>query len=527
MVTYIYFVKCPNCEDEHFDFFDDAKAFAMSCMSQKPIITQTEVCRNDFGECTDSVDLGTIWSWEDECRDTECENTEEPTKSVFTKDDFKQYADDPELKDDDDFFFNYGLVEEVAPTRFSFRNKEDFAEFAQLCREIGIIDGADLRKFMDETGANDGNLLDKLREYRAELGDDFEITEDFTDSGRFEYMGRHYDTVADFDTKALGFELGKTYSIIDSKDFAKANGAKIVPESVVCPADKTTSPENYFVRFSRNNKFELMDLQTFATFMKNAEKQIVECSERKPIPEGMTIEELVEEMEENEDTVECTWCEELFDKSECRYEVDLGWLCGRCEMAIKSRGETLTFRENNYWDFLAEDAETVEKKTWLVFSGDSPIEIGEVYANTEEEAVAEAEREFPDLNYNEYDGAVTVVPADEDLAEDLNENLSFSDVVADSINHLTNDLGKDPMSDDFADLIIRDIEDNYDVEIPEDPEKYRDWASAIACEVSRQVNNTVVEAVEEPKQTKRFAICPECGHESYDQKAGFCISCGN
>jgi len=588
MVTYIYFVKCPNCEDEHFDFFDDAKAFAMSCMSQKPIITQTEVCRNDFGECTDSSDLGTVWSWEDECRETECENTEEPAKSVFTKDDFKQYADDPELKDDDDFFFNYGLVEDVAPTRFSFRNKEDFAEFTQLCREIGIIDGADLRKFMDETGANDGNLLDKLREYRAELGDDFEITEDFTDSGRFEYMGRHYDTVADFDTKALGFELGKTYSIIDSKDFAKANGAKIVPESVVCPADKTTSPENYFVRFSRNNKFELMDLQTFAIFMKNAEKQIVECSERKPIPEGMTIEELVEEMEENEDTVECTWCNDLFDKSECRYEVGaggpddgLGWLCSRCEAAIKSRGETLTFRENNYWDFLDEavDDEPVENtsRTWMCYLNGN--DLGTVEAKDESEAYCKMEKTWPEYNYNNED--VQVIPVDEleeelewhtykitfttkanpdkeqtttfktwqsdveyawrmsnaniphttikniELIESLEENLSFSEMVTDSINHLTNDLGKDPMSDDFADLVIRDIEDNYDVEIPEDPEKYRDWASAVACEVSRQVNNTVVEAVEEPKQNKRFVLCPECEHESYDQKAGFCISCGN
>jgi hypothetical protein len=107
---------------------------------------------------------------------------------------------------------------------------------------------------------------------------------------------------------------------------------------------------------------------------------------RKPIPEGMTIEQLVEEMEENEDEVECTWCQELhpkedckynenngwicddcrddvvectwcnelYDKSECRYEVDLGWLCDRCEAAIKSRGETLTFREGSYWDFLDE-----------------------------------------------------------------------------------------------------------------------------------------------------------------------------
>ena len=66
MVTYIYFVKCPNCEDEPFDFFDEARGYAMGCLSQKPVITQTEVCRNDFGECTDSADLGQVWSWEDE-----------------------------------------------------------------------------------------------------------------------------------------------------------------------------------------------------------------------------------------------------------------------------------------------------------------------------------------------------------------------------------------------------------------------------------------------------------------------------
>jgi CRISPR/Cas system-associated protein Cas10 (large subunit of type III CRISPR-Cas system) len=78
-------------------------------------------------------------------------------------------------------------------------------------------------------------------------------------------------------------------------------------------------------------------------------------SHRKPIPKGMTLKQLVEEMEENEDTVECTWCEDLFDKSECRKEVNLGWLCSRCEAAIKSRGEQLTFIENTYWDFLDRD----------------------------------------------------------------------------------------------------------------------------------------------------------------------------
>ena len=84
MTQYIYFVKCPDCEDEIFDFFDEAKEFALSCLSKKPIITQTEVERNDFGECTDSCDLGTIWSWEDIIG----EKTEsEPAVSVFNKDD--------------------------------------------------------------------------------------------------------------------------------------------------------------------------------------------------------------------------------------------------------------------------------------------------------------------------------------------------------------------------------------------------------------------------------------------------------
>lgn len=192
MIEYIYLVKCPDRTEEPFDFFDEAKDFAIGCLGSNPIITQIEVDRNDFGECVDSRDLGTIWSWEDMVKETETE----PATSVFTKDDLADY------------------VPETDP------------EFAAL-----------------------DNTLD------AEVLD--------------------------------------------------------------------TIPDNF----------------------------------RKPIPDGMTIKDLVEEMEENEDTVECTWCEDLFDKSECRYEINLGWLCSRCQAAIMSRGETLTFRENSYWDFLDEDTD--------------------------------------------------------------------------------------------------------------------------------------------------------------------------
>lgn len=55
-------------------------------------------------------------------------------------------------------------------------------------------------------------------------------------------------------------------------------------------------------------------------------------------------ESLTEEFEE-EATVECVWCNHTLPKSECRKEVDMGWLCDRCERAINSRGETLTFEQ--------------------------------------------------------------------------------------------------------------------------------------------------------------------------------------
>lgn len=344
MVTYIYFVKCPNSEDEHFDFFDEAKEFALGCLGQKPIITQTEVCRNDFGECTDSADLGTVWSWEDIVGK---ETDAEPTTAIFSKDDFKDFEGDYNPENDPEFY-----------------NVDNSVDSEPVTSEVSAIDGV---------------------------------------------------------------------------------------------------PDNF----------------------------------RKPIPEGMTIEQLVEEMEENEDTVECTWCNDFFDKSECRKEVDLGWLCSRCEMAIKSRGETLTFKENNYWD---------------------------------------------------------------DLDEDFKEEYDLATLVKDSINHLTNDLGKDPWADDFADDVIADIENNYDVYVPDDMEKYSDWCSAVACEVSRQVNNPpqldeevepesvhdlgntydggypaedsieiskLDELEEATTYRKRLGPCPECGiHDSFDHETGMCLGCG-
>ena len=56
--------------------------------------------------------------------------------------------------------------------------------------------------------------------------------------------------------------------------------------------------------------------------------------------------ELVKEDLGDEEVVACGWCGEEYPKSECRHEKDLGYLCHSCEAAIKSRGETLEFIEN-------------------------------------------------------------------------------------------------------------------------------------------------------------------------------------
>lgn len=43
-----------------------------------------------------------------------------------------------------------------------------------------------------------------------------------------------------------------------------------------------------------------------------------------------------------DDEAICTWCGEIYDKSELENEQNLGLLCDSCIRAIKSRGESLT-----------------------------------------------------------------------------------------------------------------------------------------------------------------------------------------
>lgn len=435
MIEYIYIVKCPGCEDEMFNFFTDARMQCDLLMSKKPSITQVEVERNDFGECTDSHDLGTVWSWEEAMKDTEGGYTEaEPTKSIFTKDDLKLMANDQD------------------------------PEFDELDNSVDCeIEEISNRKPISENAIQDGGF--RTDGYRTALAcydsDDFDINVEFgmQDEEEYEVEDQLYllqpgQTVADL-VVYLSRECGFTSIYVYGETSANRNEIRTATRF-------TTVPGAHDYRH-----YGIIE-----------DRLVEECTEkdRKPIPEGMTIEQLVEEMEENEDTVECALCQDLFDKSTCRKELNLGWLCRRCADDLIARGEGPVFKEDNYWDF---------------------------------------------------------------LDEDLGDTETLADLVKDSISHLLNDLGKDPWTDDFADDVIKDIENNYDSYVPEDMEHYNHWCGAVASEVSRQLNNQLDEALDlsneydsgYPNETSEVSdshlkLCPECGKESFDIETGICVDCG-
>ena len=511
MIEYIYFVKCPNYEDEPFDFFEDAKECALHCLSQKPIITQVEVNRNDFGECVDSCDLGTVWSWEDMMSDTEKEPSDEP--SLLTKD-FLNSIDpetDPEFDNSDVRFIDEMPLTEAAV--FSLNNKEDLDEFYKLCNEVGLVTVADLNRFIEETKGYDGkNILDKLREYRDELGDDFKITEET----HAQYAKPEGDRVKSYEnalTYAKKFNKPYIYGYTnyDGKFFALDQPIKVVDSAWEAEKEFRSQYKNCRIVFvAYPNKFST-----------NESTEV-----RKPIPEGMTIEQLVEKMEENEDMVECTWCNDLFPKDDCRYEVNLGYLCSRCEAAIKSRGETLTFRENNYWDFFDEEVDPKDP-----FDHHDPD-------YDEDEATDILANEIDTAWDSRYDDAL-------DTSDFFNED--FDEPVSDDEGEEEESIFDEAESvEDVVDILVKDEEEAI-AAYEEAAEKIEELAAEESIEETKELLDHIkeeeVEHIEELKEllpeedeTSEISVeesltvlsdCPECGAEkAFDRESGVCNNCG-
>ena len=289
MIEYIYFVKCPNCDDEHFDFFDDAKSCAMSRLTQKPIITQVEVERNDNRECVGSSDLGTVWSWEDMMQDM----PEENELTTFTKSETFDCGDD---------FFNCEFDDslDTVPDNFRKPGLTEDAEFTDNCVYLDYGTKITKEKLYDL-------LVTQGHEVEVNIGDQEHYDKQFSDGSRYSdsYLTLNMNADGTFDV----------YEWDHSDDGDSTDGE----------FDFTSTSFDEFWD-------ELVDY---------APDCFINSSIRKPVPADMTIESLVEEMEEHEDTVECKVCEELYDKSSCRIDEKLGWVCEGC--SSKSLTEAYTF----------------------------------------------------------------------------------------------------------------------------------------------------------------------------------------
>ena len=165
MVEYLYlvFYNTKTNEPEYFSIFEEAKAFALNTENVIPEIKQIELRKNDFGEVVEHTDLGVIWSAGND------EQPEEVDPEFADTLEFPENFEPKETLPEDDLEEGLSLL---------FKTDEERNEFNKLTSEIGIKTLGDVERFKSEMGVKDmAGLMQALRDYRAELGDDFEIRE--------------------------------------------------------------------------------------------------------------------------------------------------------------------------------------------------------------------------------------------------------------------------------------------------------------------------------------------------------------
>lgn len=414
MVEYLYFVKFDDhdtsdtttwygYDEDVFNTFEEAKTYARSAMNRYPVITQTEIIRNDFGECVESRDFGVVWSWKEEMPDV-LDNDE---ATIFSSGDFDKYADgydpenDPELSDDDIVF------------------------------ETNCV-------------ANKSNL---------------------------DYF---------WSTLQVGDEV-----------FCKVNKKSGVVKAI--------KGETVTVEFTGGEDPDRID-----TYYKTD-----------LLP---PVKSIVEAMEENEDEVECVVCEELSNKSECKYEEGHGYVCEQCSSkklteafdpneAVELYYENLTVEiitkvyPATRWDPEDyEEGEYTDDFTYTVDAGDVATLLWEDFMT--EEDVADIEGGF-------------------DVLEDDTAWYKFLDTHFDV---LVEKYYKELLAhykEDAEEAAREEFQERFDNYEPDYDDYYEESVA------TKTETKSMLEELEEPDVYRQhLIICPECGTDSFDAETGICINCG-
>jgi hypothetical protein len=265
VATYVYIVHSDINENNIYAEFateEEAIDYAKRHKDELTYVDKVEVTLDEAGDIAEIFDERTIWVYDEEDEeeinefDTDFEDDEEEQWSVcvVTPDDgdsdWEHFDSESEARDYFDNYTSYesgrevevqlygpdgmedsytigadedldeSLLEKITISEaLRLRNDAEHAEFFQLCREIGIEDWEDIDNFKKEVGCTDDNLLQALRNYRAELGPDFKIKEEIDFEGLVEALEENEDVV---ECKEC-FEL-----------FPKTEGIK-VEHGYVCP----------------------------------------------------------------------------------------------------------------------------------------------------------------------------------------------------------------------------------------------------------------------------------------------------
>lgn len=186
--TYVYIVHSDINENNIYAEFateEEALDYARRHKDELTYVDKVEAALDEDGEIIEIFDGQTIWVYDEE-------------------DDFESEEEVNEF--DTDFEGEHPLDEGI-----NLRNDAEREEFWRLCDEIGIYTANDLIRFRDEVGCTDENILQALRDYRAELGPDFKIA----DPELEREMAKKYEDI-DFD--GLVEELEEHEDMVECKE---------------------------------------------------------------------------------------------------------------------------------------------------------------------------------------------------------------------------------------------------------------------------------------------------------------------
>lgn len=333
MIKYIYAVHSDINENniyKEFDNIDEAIDYAKTYAAEETFVTEAEVeviddeIVNEFGS-----DIVWAWDWAQEEAPVAEEDDGDPFKSDFddyeedelisSKSVFTADYDTDDLEDLEELFDvdvtlpdinidargqSVGIAggtdgpigeELIKESGIQLKSREETEEFFRLCKEIGLETPTDLHNFAKDMDVEGKDLLQVLRDYRAELGPDFRIEEEIDFDDLVEELEENEDMV----------ECKECFDLVAKESCHKNKEGKYVCEK----CSKTLAEESIEsdqVLVGTDNA--VVDCEVADVVTHSEDEKPVNCKcENKPLSKPLTESSLVKGNYEISPTEHLSW----------------------------------------------------------------------------------------------------------------------------------------------------------------------------------------------------------------------------